>query len=126
MHAFVGNADDTLYITLGELRSRAAEAQEIAGNAAAERLTGTYIRAQAGQVARQVSVLRDDLAKAEAREGAPAATAARPVAGRLLDLTQTLAQRGESVTAAAALRADHCARVAAREVLERSARRARV
>jgi len=60
---------DTMYITLGELRSRAAELREITHQASAERLTATFTRAQGRQLEQRVASLRDDLDKA--RRGRP-------------------------------------------------------
>ena len=102
LHALTGRQRDTLYITIGELRSRAAEMREIAHNASAGRLTANYVRAQCAQLAQRIASIRDDLAKAAAR-GAPRAATARPLAERLLELTRNLAERGESVTVSAKL-----------------------
>jgi hypothetical protein len=121
-HALSGRPADTLYITLGELRSRAAEAEEIARNAAAERLTATYVRAQCAQLASRVATLRDDLAKAEERNPASEAGNARRLAEQVLESAQRLADQGESVTVAARLQHVLSGIVAALISLEQQAR----
>jgi hypothetical protein len=121
-HEATAKPADTIYITLGELRSRAAEVQQVADNAAAERLTGTYIEAQSEQLAKAVAKVRDDLAKARSKGPAPGAEQAHALAEQLLALTQTLAEKGESITAAAAFRDQARAIVEALIPLERAAR----
>ena len=98
--AVSGKPQSTLYITLGELRSRAAESLEIAHGAASSRLTSNFVRAQAGQLAPRIASVRDALAKAETHEGATDARMARPVSERLLALTQALAERADTPSAA--------------------------
>ena len=90
----------TLYITLGELRSRAAESLEIARGTATSRLTANFVRAQAEQLAPRIASLRDALAKAESNEKAEDARAARPLAERLLALTQALAKEADTPSVA--------------------------
>jgi hypothetical protein len=121
-HALTGRAADTRYITLGELRSRAAELEEIARNAAAERLTATYVRAQCAQLAPRIATLRDDLVQAEDRDASADAGRARHLAEQLLESTHTLAEQGESVTVAAALQTVFAGIVAALIPLEQQAR----
>jgi hypothetical protein len=84
---------DTLYITLGDLRSRAAELREIARNARAERLTQTYVHAQAKQLVPRIASLRDDLVKAESERTSASAGMARDLSDRLLGFAQALASR---------------------------------
>lgn len=120
LHALTGRQRDTLYITIGELRSRAAEMREIAHNASAGRLTATYARAQCAQLAQRIASIRDDLATAAAR-GAPRAATARQLAERLLELTRNLAERGEPVTVSAKLEHELEAIVAALIPLEQQA-----
>jgi hypothetical protein len=121
VHAVRVKPEGTLYITLGELRSRAAEVHDIARNAAAERLTGTYIRAQSGQLAPRIAT-RDELASLEAAGASSGAQTALPLAARLLALTQALAQQGESITAAATIRDGIAVILNALIPLERAAR----
>jgi hypothetical protein len=122
VHAVRAKPEGTLYITLGELRSRAAEVHDIARNAAAEHLTGTYIRAQSGQLAPRIATLRDELASLEAAGASSGAQTALPLAARLLALTQALAQHGESITAAATIRDGIAVILNALIPLERGAR----
>jgi hypothetical protein len=127
LSALSGAPSDTLYIKLGDLRSRAAEVREVAHNARAERLTPTYVRAQAGeQLAPRIEKLRDDLARSEGRSepGAAAAraAAARAAAERLLSATRALAEHGDTPPAAAPLEAEAGAVVDALLLLERAAR----
>ena len=89
----------TLYITLGELRSRAAESLEIARGTAASRLTANFVRAEAEQLAPRIASLRDALAKAETHEGAADARTARSLSERLLELTQSLAEHADTPSA---------------------------
>lgn len=96
--------EDTLYIELGALRSRAAEVTRVADDAAAQRLTGRFIEAQSQQLAKAVAKLREKLAKAQPSVHTPAAARAHELAGTLLALAQTLAQKGESQTEATAVR----------------------
>ena len=96
---------DTLYITLGDTRSRAAEVREIAHNAGAERTTATYVRAQAEQLVPRIEALRKDLSRAQS-SGSASAGAARRAAERLLAITQSLAARADSPPAAGELEAD--------------------
>ena len=120
--ALRGAQSDTLYIQIGDLRSRAAEVREVAHNARAERLTPTYVRAQAGaQLAPRIEKLRDDLAKSEGR-GESRAAAARAAAERLLAVTKALAEHGDTPPAAAPLEAEAGAVVDALLLLERAAR----
>ncbi|HKU85244.1 MAG TPA: hypothetical protein VJV77_02790 [Casimicrobiaceae bacterium] len=95
-----GKPQSTLYITLGELRSRAAESLEIARGTTASRLTANFVRAQVGQLAPRIASLRDDLEQAETQEGDSDARAARPLSERLLALTQELAERADTPSAA--------------------------
>ena len=97
-----GKASNTLYITLGDVRSRAAEVREVAHDAGVERTTATYTRAQAGQLAPRIETLLKELSKAE-RRGSESAGAARRAAERLLTVTQALAQSADSPPAAGAL-----------------------
>ena len=90
----------TLYITLGELRSRAAESLEIARGTAVARLTPNFVRAQAQQLAPRIASLRDTLAKAASHESAADARSARPLSERLLALTQSLAEHADTPSAA--------------------------
>jgi len=136
--------EDTLYIKLGQLRSRAAEVTRVADGAAAQRLTAHYIEAQSQQLAKAVAKLRDELAKAQASAGSPdaasvdstslrasrfgtdsrlgAARRAHALSETLLALTQSLAQNGESPPEAAALRDRARAIVDALIPIERAAR----
>jgi hypothetical protein len=113
---------DTLYIELGELRSRAAEVRRVADDAAAERLTGTFIVAQSQQLGKAIATVRDSLADIAAK--APSAEVARAhgLSESLLALVQTLAQRGASVDAAAGVRERAGGIVDAVIPLERAAR----
>jgi hypothetical protein len=113
---------DTLYITLGELRSRAAEAQALADEAAKERLTSTYVQAQAAQLAHAIEKARDDLVKMRAGGRVPAAGDALPLAEQLLALARRLEDEGASVAAADAVRDAARVLVAALLPLERAAR----
>ena len=97
--AVSGKPQSTLYITLGELRSRAAESLEIARGAAASRLTPNFVRAQAEQLAPRIASLRDALEKAQTHEGVADARAARPLSERLLALTRELAERADTPSA---------------------------
>ena len=90
----------TLYITLGELRSRAAESLEIAHGTAQSRLTANFVRAQAKQLAPRIASLRDALDKAAAHEGGADARTALPLSERALVLTQALAEHAETPSAA--------------------------
>ena len=122
LSALRGAPSDTLYIKLGDLRSRAAEVREVAHNARAERLTPTYVRAQAGeQLAPRIEKLRGDLARFEARSE-PGAAPARAAAERLLSATRALAEHGDTPPAAASLEAEAGAVVDALLTLERAAR----
>ena len=96
----------TLYITLGELRSRAAESLEIARGAARSRLTGHFVRAQAGQLAARIASIRDALAKAATHDGAADARVALPLSERLLALTRALAEHAETPSAAMPIERD--------------------
>jgi hypothetical protein len=98
--AATGNPQSTLYITLGELRSRAAESLEIARGSSASRLTPNFVRAQTGQLAPRIASLRDALADAEPHDGGPDAHTARSLSERLLALTQQLGERAETPSAA--------------------------
>ena len=113
---------DTMYITLGELRSRAAELREITHQASAERLTATFTRAQGRQLEQRVASLRDDLDKA--RRGRPSddVGAALSLAGRLLTSSHALVDRADSSSAARELEREFEAIVAALIPLERRAR----
>ena len=93
-----GKPQSTLYITLGELRSRAAESLEIARATAASRLTPNFVRAQAAQLVPRIASLRDALA--DAHDGAADARTARPLSERLLALTQELAEHADTPSAA--------------------------
>jgi hypothetical protein len=122
LSALSGAPSDTLYIKLGDLRSRAAEVREVAHNARAERLTPTYVRAQAGeQLAPRIEKLRDDLSKSEGR-GESRAAAARAAAERLLSATRALAEHGDTPPAAASVETEAGAVVDALLPLEREAR----
>ena len=96
----------TLYITLGELRSRAAESLEIARGVARSRLTGHFVRAQAGQLAPRIASIRDSLAKAAAHDGAADARVALPLSERLLALTRALSEHAETPSAAMPIERD--------------------
>ena len=112
----------TLYITLGELRSRAAESLEIARGTAASRLTANFVRAQTEQLAPRIASLRDDLEKAETHEGAADARTALPLSERLLALTQELAERADTPSAATPIERELSAIVERLVPLARSAR----
>jgi len=113
---------DTMYITLGELRSRAAELREITHQASAERLTATFTRAQGRQLEQRVASLRDDLDKA--RRGRPSddVGAALSLAGRLLTSSHALVDRADSSSAARELEPEFEAILGALIPLERRAR----
>ena len=98
--AVSGKPQSTLYITLGELRSRAAESLELARGTASSRLTSNFVRAQAGQLAPRIASLRDALEQAETQKGATDARTALPLSERLLALTQLLAERADAPSAA--------------------------
>jgi L-alanine-DL-glutamate epimerase-like enolase superfamily enzyme len=115
LDAVAGKSGDALYITLGDTRSRAAEVREIAHNAGSERLTATYVRAQAGQLEPRIEALRNDLMKSESR-GSTAAGLGRRAADRLVTLTRTLGERADTPPAAGALEAE--ASVIVDELLE--------
>ena len=87
-----------LYIALGELRSRAAEVQDVAACAARGQVTDNFVRAQAGQLVARIASVRSALAKRQSERDASTAAAARPVAERLLVLTEALAADGESAS----------------------------
>jgi hypothetical protein len=95
---------DTLYIELGELRSRAAEARRVADDAAAERLTGTFVVAQSQQLGKAIAMLRDELADTMAKAPSSDVSRAHQLSESLLALVQTLEQRGASVDMAADVR----------------------
>jgi len=113
---------DTLYIKLGELRSRAAEARRVADDAAAERLTGTFVAAQSQQLGKAIAKLRDELADTVAKAPSPDVSGAHELSERLLALVQTLQQRGASVDTAADVRDRAGGMVDALMLLERAAR----
>lgn len=98
--AVSGKPESTLYITLGELRSRAAESLEVARGTTASRLTATFVRAQVEQLAPRIASLRDELENAETHEGSTDAITARPLSVRLLALTQALAEHADTPSAA--------------------------
>ena len=98
--AVSGKPQSTLHITLGELRSRAAESLEIARGTAASRLTPNFVRAQTAQLAPRIASLRDALADAETHDGAADARTARPLSERLLALAQELAEHADTPSAA--------------------------
>ncbi|HSD00435.1 MAG TPA: hypothetical protein VLI21_16140 [Casimicrobiaceae bacterium] len=113
---------DTTYITLGELRSRAAELREIAHQASAERLTATFTRAQGRQLEQRVESLRDDLDNARRARPSDDANAALFLAGRLLTSSQALIDGADASSAARELEPEFEAIVAALIPLERRAR----
>jgi hypothetical protein len=115
-------AEDTLYIELGQLRSRAAEVTRVADGAAARRLTGTYIEAQARQLEKAVAKLAGELAQTRASVHTADATRAGALAEALLALTRTLIERGESPGEAATVRDRGRAIVDALIPMERTAR----
>ena len=99
--AFLGQPRDTLYITVGELRSHAAEAQQIAHGAGALRLTSTFTRAQSEQLALRIASLRNEVVEAEPKaRNKTAAREAGMLAEQLLDATRALASRAHSPPAA--------------------------
>jgi hypothetical protein len=112
----------TLYITLGELRSRAAESLEIARGAAMSRLTPNFVRAQTEQLAPRIASLRDALAEAESHADAADAGIARPLSERLLALTQSLAEHADTPSAAIPIERELSAIVERLVPLARSAR----
>lgn len=120
--AATGNPQSTLYITLGELRSRAAESLEIARGSSASRLTPNFVRAQTGQLAPRIASLRDALADAETHDGGPDAHTARSLSERLLALTQQLGERAETPSAAKPIERELSAIVERLVPLARSAR----
>jgi uncharacterized membrane protein YccC len=121
-HEVTGKPEDTLYIELGQLRSRAAELARVADDASAERLTGAYIEAQSQQLAKAVAKLRDELASAKASAPSPDAARAREMSDALLALAQALGQKGRAPDEAAALRDKARAIVDALIPIERSSR----
>ena len=120
--AVTGKPQSTLYITLGELRSRAAESLEIARGSAASRLTPNFVRAQAAQLAPRIASLRDALADAETHDGVADARTARPLSERLLALTRELAERADTPSAARPIERELGAIVERLVPLARSAR----
>ena len=120
--AVTGKPQSTLYITLGELRSRAVESLEIARGSAASRLTPNFVRAQAAQLASRIASLRDALADAETHDGVPDARTARPLSERLLALTRELAERADTPSAARPIERELGAIVERLVPLARSAR----
>lgn len=91
---------DTLYITIGEVRSHAAEAQQVAHDGRALRVTSTFIRAQCEQLLPRITSLRDDLVKAEQKSQRQAAAhEGRALADRLLEATRELRSRTDSPAA---------------------------
>jgi hypothetical protein len=120
--AATGNPQSTLYITLGELRSRAAESLEIARGSSASQLTPNFVRAQTGQLAPRIASLRDALADAETHDGGPDAHTARSLSERLLALTQQLGERAETPSAAKPIERELSAIVERLVPLARSAR----
>ena len=121
-HEATAKPEDTLYIELGQLRSRAAEVARVADAAAAQRLTGAYIEAQSRQLAKAVAKLADELAKAQSSVQTPNVARAHALSETLLTLAQALAQQGESPNDAAALRDRARAVVDALMPIERAAR----
>ena len=113
---------DTVYITLGELRSRAAEVRQVAERAAREDVTEAYLDAQTRQLAGAVASLRDDLGKARGKGSSSGAAAGYALAGRLLDVARALHERGHSPPDAKSLRDAAAAIVDALLPLERAAR----
>ena len=113
---------DTMYITLGELRSRAAELREIAHEASAERLTVTFTRAQGRQLEQRVGSLRDDLDNTRRARPSDDVGPALFLAGRLLTSSHALVDRADSSSAARELEREFEAIVAALIPLERRAR----
>jgi hypothetical protein len=120
--AVTGKPQSTLYITLGELRARAAESLEIARGSSASRLTPNFVRAQTGQLAPRIASLRDALADAETHDGGPDAHTARSLSERLLALTQQLGERAETPSAAKPIERELSAIVERLVPLARSAR----
>jgi hypothetical protein len=120
--AATGNPQSTLYITLGELRSRAAESLAIARGSSASQLTPNFVRAQTGQLAPRIASLRDALADAETHDGGPDAHTARSLSERLLALTQQLGERAETPSAAKPIERELSAIVERLVPLARSAR----
>ena len=120
---FASKPRDSLYITIGELRSHAAEAQQVAHDAAALRLTSTFILAQSEQLLPRITSLRDDLVKAEQKpERQAAAHEARALADRLLDVTQELRSRADSPAASSDLEKRFEAILSALRTVERTIR----
>ena len=117
-----GTRADTSYITLGELRSNAAELREIAHNASAERLTATFTRAQGSQLERRITSLHDDLDKARRERPSNDVAAALSLAGRLLTASRALVERAESSSAARELEPEFETILAALIPLEQRAR----
>jgi hypothetical protein len=103
-HEATSRPQDTLYIQLGELRSRAAEAGRVADDAAAERLTATFVEAQSRQLGKAIAALRDGFADAAAKAPSPDIARAHQLSESLLVLVRRLAQRSASVDAAAGVR----------------------
>lgn len=98
LHARSAETRSTLYIALGELRSRAAEVQDVAAAAARGQVTDNFVRAQASQLVARIASVRSELAKRQSERDASTAAAARPLAERLLVLTEALAADGESAS----------------------------
>jgi len=98
-----GNPSDTLYITVGELRSQAAELREIAHAAATERSTATYTRAQGKQLEQRIASLHGDLDKVQGERRSDDARIARRLLERLLASARALVESAESPPAARAL-----------------------
>jgi hypothetical protein len=103
-HQATSRPQDTLYIQLGELRSRAAEARRVAEDAAAERLTATFVEAQSRQLGKAIVALRDEFADAAAKAPSPDIARAHQLSESLLVLVRRLEQRSASTDAAADVR----------------------
>jgi TolA-binding protein len=117
-----GKRADTLYITLGELRSNAAELREIARAASAERVTPTFARAQGRQLEQRIASLQGDLEKARRERRSNDVAAALALADRLRTSSRALVARADSPPAARALEPEFETIVAALIPLERQAR----
>jgi hypothetical protein len=113
---------DTLYIELGELRSRAAESRRVADDAAAQRLADAFVRGQSQQLAKAVAKLRDELADARAKDASPDVARAQALAEELLALVGSLRGNGASPDVAREVARRTAAIVDALIPLERAAR----
>lgn len=87
---------DTLDIQVSQLRSQAAEAQLLADNALADRLSPGFVREHAQQMSEKVDNVNGKLHKAAPAELASQLSAARRLGRSLRDALQRLGRDGEA------------------------------